>query len=90
MEMKKRECPLAFELIPEGAGCTTVYFKTGSERLRFNVSNVMNDHLNVNHILYLKAYALDCMEVRRLRRNRYEEDSSSDFNAEMDLLMLDM
>jgi hypothetical protein len=41
MKLKKRNCPLSFDLIPRGAGWTHVYLNIGKERILFIITNIM-------------------------------------------------
>ncbi len=48
------------------------------------------DDLNLRHLLFVKAVALDCLEVRQLTDNGDGLGESTSFEKEMELLLFDM
>ncbi len=48
------------------------------------------DDINLSHLLFIKAVALDCMEVRALKNNGEGLGESTSFKKEIKLLLFDM
>ena len=48
------------------------------------------DDINLRHFLFVKAVALDCLDIRKLTDNGDGLGESSSFEKEMELLMFDM
>ena len=48
------------------------------------------DDLNLRHLLFIKAVALDCLETRKLTDNGDGLGESTSFEKEMELLLFDM
>ena len=50
------------------------------------------DNINLNHLIFIKAYALDCLEVRDFKNviDKHTSTGKTDFNKEMELLLFDM
>ena len=48
------------------------------------------EDVNVNHLLYLKAVALDCPEIRELSTHPSGNGEVTNFNDELELLLFDM
>lgn len=67
MNLKKRDCPLAIELVPRGFGWTYVYLTTGSNRMDFVVSDVMGEQFNdlVRILYYFSPEQNDSAKVKK-------------------------
>ena len=48
------------------------------------------DDINLRHLLFIKAVALDCVEIRTLKDNGDGLGESTSFEKEMELLLFDM
>ena len=48
------------------------------------------DDLNLQHLLFIKAVALDCLEIRTLTDNGDGFGESTSFEKELELLLFDM
>ena len=48
------------------------------------------DDINLRHLLFIKAVALDCLEVRELKDNGDGLGESTSFEKELELLLFDM
>lgn len=48
------------------------------------------DDINLRHLLFVKAVALDCLEIRELTDNGDGKGESTSFEKELDLLLFDM
>lgn len=68
--------------------CTDVLKEYGIYGYRYSTEH---DTFNLHQLLFVKAYALDCMEVRELLDADEEGDSKkTDFSKELELLLFDM
>ncbi len=77
-------------------GCTEALKKYGFQGyIKSTGSQYYGDSISMNELLFIKAYALDALEVREThlvyrRPNGWEEAEGSSFEKEIELLMFDM
>ena len=69
--------------------CTEVLKEYGIYGYRYSTEY---DNINLNHLIFIKAYALDCLEVRDFKNviDKHTSTGKTDFNKEMELLLFDM
>ncbi|MBQ9953379.1 MAG: hypothetical protein IJO92_03510 [Clostridia bacterium] len=69
--------------------CTEVLKEYGFYGYRYSTEY---DSFNLNHLIFIKAYALDCLEVREFKNttNKHTSTGKTNFNKEIELLLFDM
>ena len=52
--------------------------------------SIYYEDLHIRYLLFIKAVALDCMEVRKLTSHKQGKGETTSFNKELELLLFDM